>query len=243
MKVIKKPSANFDDRRGVTDPSMIVIHYTGMKNGEEALKWLQAPESKVSAHYLIEENGTIYHMVDDSKRAWHAGVSYWRGASDINSASIGIELVNPGHDHGYIPFPTEQMQALTLLCQQILKKYPITFHNIVGHSDIAPDRKQDPGELFDWKALAMNDVGFWPGDGHMVPGATPLNDKTADVIRPIQHELAEIGYYIHQNGQMDHATRLAITAFQRRFRPGRVDGLLDDSTIARINLVFKAFSA
>ena len=153
-KSIRSP--NFNDRIGYDAPLMILLHYTGMKTAQEALDRLCDPAAEVSAHYTIDEDGTIYHMVDEDKRAWHAGVSEWKGETDINSASIGIELVNPGHEFGYREFPTAQMEALANLCKDIIARQPI--ETVLGHSDVAPERKQDPGELFDWKWLAKQGV-------------------------------------------------------------------------------------
>jgi N-acetylmuramoyl-L-alanine amidase len=155
-------SLNFDKRADNVPPSMIIMHYTGMKTEEAALKKLCDPAAKVSAHYFINENGETLNLVEDSRRAWHAGISYWDGITDINSHSIGIELVNPGHEHGYHEFPGKQMRALTNLCTRLIEKYEIVPSHILGHSDIAPKRKEDPGELFPWKQLAADGIGLWP---------------------------------------------------------------------------------
>lgn len=154
------PSPNFDERERTID--MIVLHYTGMKTAEEALERLCDFEAQVSAHYLIDEDGTVYQMVDEEKRAWHAGVSSWNGVENVNHNSIGIELVNPGHEWGYREFTQAQYDALIPLCQAIKARYNIPDENIVGHEDVAPTRKQDPGELFDWELLAKNGLGNWP---------------------------------------------------------------------------------
>jgi len=189
---------------------MLVLHYTGMQSAGEALARLCDPTAKVSAHYLIDETGAVYRLVPEDRRAWHAGVSYWRGKTDINSRSVGIELVNPGHAWGYRPFPEPQLEALCALAGEILDRHPIPPRNVVGHSDIAPDRKLDPGEKFDWARLAAAGIGLWPAK----PGGA------TGVLRDM---LAEYGY--------DVSTRHAIAAFQRHFRPARVDGLADDETI------------
>ena len=152
VPMIETPSPNFDER---TSPvSMLVLHYTGMRDAQSAVAWLASPESKVSAHYVVCEDGQIIRMVDEAKRAWHAGRSHWRGINDVNSASIGIEIVNPGHEWGYRPFPQAQIGALIPLIHDIVQRHGITRGNIVGHSDVAPARKQDPGELFPWGQLA-----------------------------------------------------------------------------------------
>lgn len=158
--IIQSPSPNFNERK-CDNIDMIVIHYTDTKDIFESLSILQNPANEVSAHYLIDEDGTIYQLVDEEKRAWHAGISYWDGETDINSLSIGIELQNAGHTNGYTEFPKEQMVALTELCQDIIKRHNIPQYRILGHSDVAPDRKQDPGSLFDWQQLAEDGVGIW----------------------------------------------------------------------------------
>jgi N-acetylmuramoyl-L-alanine amidase len=153
-------SPNFNERRGEEAPFIILLHYTGRPTTEESLAWLSDPEKEVSAHYLIDESGALYNLVPEEKRAWHAGVACWQGYTDINSVSIGIELSNPGHEFGYRPFPAAQMDALAYLCKGIMDRWPIRY--VLGHSDVAPERKMDPGELFDWRWLAEQGVGFWP---------------------------------------------------------------------------------
>lgn len=167
MRIIEAPSPNFEERRNARKPDMLILHYTGMKTAKDALEKMQDPrpdnpKEQVSAHYMIDEDGTIYRLVDESMRAYHAGKSFWDGETDINSASIGIELVNPGHEWGYHPFPSAQMQAVIDLCKDILSRNDIPAWNVLGHSDVAPERKSDPGELFDWKLLADNGIGLWP---------------------------------------------------------------------------------
>ncbi len=193
-------SPNFNDR---TSPvSFLILHYTGMKTREAAMTRLCSPDSEVSAHYLIDENGAVEILVPEEKRAWHAGVSYWAGIRDINSASIGIELVNPGHDFGYRPFPEAQMKSLVVLAKNIISKYEISPVRVLGHSDIAPDRKKDPGELFDWHYLSSKGIGVWP-DAKTVP-ALEGDVKAA---------LVSYGY----DPSCDEKT--LITAFQRHFYP------------------------
>jgi len=208
--MIETPSPNFDER--TLPVSILVLHYTGMRDGAEAIEWLANPESKVSAHYVVSEDGQIVRMVDESKRAWHAGRSWWRGVTDINSASIGIEIVNPGHEFGYRPFPEEQIDALVPLVNDIVGRYGITRGNIVGHSDIAPARKRDPGELFPWARLARLRLALpRPTKNLMDPGWTDGGFLLA---------LERFGY--------DVADRMAaIMAFQRRYRPELIDGEVD----------------
>ncbi|MEX2202220.1 MAG: N-acetylmuramoyl-L-alanine amidase, partial [Dongiaceae bacterium] len=154
------PSPNHDARRGPVD--ILLLHYTGMVAAEAALKRLCDPVARVSAHYLIDEDGTLWQLVGEDRRAWHAGVSFWAGESDINARSIGIELQNPGHEFGYRAFPEPQMKTLIELAQGILQRHPIPASRVIGHSDVAPTRKEDPGELFDWQRLAAAGIGLWP---------------------------------------------------------------------------------
>lgn len=227
MQIVDRPSPNFDARPGDGRVDMLVLHYTGMRTAKEALDRLCDPAAKVSAHYLIDEDGAVTRMVAEEKRAWHAGISSWRGRTDINGASIGIELVNPGHEFGYRRFPEPQMAALEELARGILSRQAIPARNVVGHSDVAPLRKQDPGELFDWPRLARAGIGFWRDFGaRTVP--QPLN------LRESQAQLVEIGYFCPQSGALDAITTAAILAFQRHFRPERCDGVLDTETSRRI---------
>ncbi|HUK60859.1 MAG TPA: N-acetylmuramoyl-L-alanine amidase [Stellaceae bacterium] len=206
------PSPNHGPRAAAID--MLVVHYTGMRNATEALARLTSLDSAVSAHYLIDEDGTVWRLVPEERRAWHAGISFWRGRRDINSASIGIELVNPGHEFGYRAFPEAQLAALEVLARDILGRHAIPPHNVLGHSDVAPARKQDPGELFPWRRLALAGIGVWPG--------SPLPPAPRE-IRPV---LGAIGY------DPDVALAPTITAFQRHFRPIPCDGVPDEETRA-----------
>ena len=200
----------------------LLIHYTGMMPTTRALDWLCDPTSQVSAHYLIDEDGTTWQLVADDDRAWHAGVGAWRGWRDINSRSIGIELSNPGHDYGYRYFPAVQINALIGLSQGLIERHPIIARNVVAHSDISPARKIDPGELFPWAQLAAAGVGLWP-----LGSADPVSDAdTASTLQAIGYDLAE----------NDLAT--VISAFQRRFRPGNFDGIADPETRSRIASVY-----
>jgi N-acetylmuramoyl-L-alanine amidase len=223
MEIVNRPSPNFDARPGDGRVDMLVLHYTGMRTAKEALDRLCDPAAKVSAHYMIDEDGVVTRMVAEEKRAWHAGLSSWRSRTDINGASIGIELVNPGHEFGYRRFPEPQMAALEELARGILGRHPVPARHVVGHSDVAPLRKQDPGELFDWPRLARAGIGFWPDFGaQTVP--QPLN------LRESQAHLIEIGYFCPQSGALDAITTAAILAFQRHFRPKCCDGVLDTET-------------
>ncbi|MGK2909910.1 MAG: N-acetylmuramoyl-L-alanine amidase [Sphingobium sp.] len=207
--MIETPSPNFDDRSAPI--SILVLHYTGMPDASSAINWLANPDSKVSAHYVVTEDGQVIRMVAEDKRAWHAGKSHWRGVSDINSASIGIEIVNPGHEWGYRPFPDTQMHALVPLVNDIVQRYGITRGNVVGHSDIAPARKQDPGELFPWHTLARLRLALpRPTKNLMDPHWTDSGFMLA---------LERFGYDITDQ-------EAAVVAFQRRFRPELIDGII-----------------
>ncbi len=208
MTIIDRPSPNFNDRQRAID--MIVLHYTGMQSGAAAIDWLANPDSGVSAHYVVAEDGTVVRMVDEAKRAWHAGRSWWRGVTDVNSASIGIEIVNPGHEFGYVPFPAAQMDAVQALVAEIAARHAIAPANVVGHSDIAPARKQDPGEMFDWPRLARAGLAAAPRPS-VDPNWTDPGFLAA---------LARYGYDIT-------APADAVIAFQRRHRPARLDGVID----------------
>ena len=194
---------------------MLVLHYTGMESAEAALDRLCDPDAQVSAHYLIDEAGAVYRLVEEAERAWHAGLAVWRGHSDVNGRSVGIELANPGHEFGYRAFPEPQMAALIHLAQGILARHPVPARNVVGHSDVAPDRKLDPGELFDWPRLAQAGIGLWPQPATGAPGGE------------VRALLADYGY--------DATARHVIGAFQRHFRPTRIDGVADDETIALLH--------
>ncbi|MBB6122315.1 N-acetylmuramoyl-L-alanine amidase [Sphingobium subterraneum] len=208
--MIETPSPNFDERS--LPVSLLVLHYTGMPDAASAINWLANPESKVSAHYVVTEDGQIVRMVDESKRAWHAGKSWWRGTSDVNSASIGIEIVNPGHEWGYRPFPETQMAALIPLVHQIVTRHRITRGNVVGHSDIAPGRKQDPGELFPWAQLARLRLALPRPTKHLMD---PHWSDSGFMLA-----LERFGYDITDQ-------EAAVRAFQRRFRPEMIDGIID----------------
>lgn len=208
-----KRSPNYNDREGVA-VDMLVMHYTGMRSAEEALDRLCDPAAKVSAHYVIEEDGTIHTLVDEEHRAWHAGVASWRGADNINSRSVGIELVNPGHEFGYRAFPKSQVSAAIDLCHGILARHDIPARNVVGHSDVAPSRKEDPGELFPWRALATQGIGLWPSAN----ADAPIVDQ-----HDVERTLQGVGYDIND-------LPAAIKAFQRHFCPAHMDGTANDAT-------------
>jgi len=227
MTVTDRPSPNHGERvaegGGAVVSDMLVIHYTGMAPDARALDWMCDPASQVSAHYFIDEAGAVCRLVPEDRRAWHAGVSAWRGFADINSRSIGIELSNPGHEFGYRDFPQAQIDALITLAQDIIDRHPIPSRNVVGHSDIAPARKLDPGELFPWRQLANAGIGIWP-DGN----ANVVNSDTSGM-------LALYGYDVENNSLTD-----VVSAFQCHFRPERFDGVADDETLSRLATLLKS---
>ena len=226
MTILERPSQNFGDRTKDSFIDKLILHYTGMKSAEESLARMCDSVSEVSAHYLIDEDGTISQLVDEEKRAWHAGVSYWAGETDINSQSIGIELQNPGHEWGYRDFPEEQIKALTGLITDILIRHSIPVKNILGHSDIAPERKQDPGELFPWQQLAAMNIGYWP----ITELSTNPQQKSDGELREM---LSKWGY----NPQIPLSD--VVTAFQRHFRPANINGTADTETVQLITTCAK----
>ena len=218
----KHLSINFDDRPAGMPVDTLVIHYTGMKTAEEALNRLQDGEAKVSAHYFIDEEGEVIQLVQEKNRAWHAGVSSWRGRENVNDFSIGIELVNPGHEFGYKHFEEPQMNALIKLCKEIMERHPIESQNVVGHSDIAPDRKEDPGEFFEWERLSNEGIGFYVHHEKnelrhvIVKAGTDGKD-----VKNLQERLAKYGYGIKIDGVFGEKTAKVVMAFQRHFYPAR----------------------
>jgi N-acetylmuramoyl-L-alanine amidase len=221
-------SPNHDERKSAID--ILLLHYTGMKSGEAACARLCDPIPKVSAHYLVYEDGRVDQLVPEARRAWHAGAGSWHGMTDINSRAIGVEIVNPGHDFGYRDFPDVQIEAVIELCRDILKRHPIPATRVLAHSDIAPERKQDPGEKFPWARLAAADVGRWI---EPMPIGTDTGLKPGDrgaQVADLQRALARFGYAADVTHVYDTSTAEIITAFQRHFRPARVDGLADVST-------------
>ena len=229
LEIRERVSPNHGPRGEPARIDMLVLHYTGMKSAEAAIERLCDPNAKVSAHYVVEENGGIWRLVPEARRAFHAGISCWEGESALNTVSLGIEIVNSGHEWGYRPFPEEQMASVETLCRDLVSRYSIPPHRIVGHSDIAPERKSDPGELFDWPRLARAGIGIWPPvnlvtSTHGIDGAGALAD------------LLVIGYCA-----TGRSLTPTLVAFQRRFRPRCCDGRLDAETAARLSKVRTAF--
>jgi len=244
MDITASPSPNFDARRHPLD--MLVLHYTGMETGQAALDRMRDPEAKVSAHYMIWEDGRIDQLVAEDRRAWHAGVATWQGDDDLNSRSIGIEIVNGGHDirlpDGSLPpYPHDQIAAVIELCRAIIARHEIPQSRIVGHSDIAPLRKQDPGEHFPWEHLARAGIGVWPDvEGTQntdIDGKGLAPGETGASVTQMQEMLAAIGYGLPATGTYDELTEAVVKAFQRRWLPDRVTGTADLPTLKMIGAI------
>lgn len=226
------PSPNRNERRGVEAVDMLVLHYTGMPGpASDAVARLCDLEAQVSAHYLVDETGHITQMVPEKARAWHAGKGRWRGFDDINSRSIGIEIHNPGHEWGYQPFPGEQVAAVAGLCREICSRHPIPERNVIAHSDMAPDRKEDPGELFPWERLFRVGVGLWVPPEPVQEGAAYKAGDEGLPVRALQMLFAYLGYDLPPTGIFDKLTEEVVRAFQRHFRQDKVDGVADVSTV------------
>lgn len=231
--MIERPSPNHDERPAGAGLDILLLHYTGMPTASAALERLCEPAAKVSAHYLVDEDGAAYALVPEARRAWHAGVSYWQGVRDINARSIGIELVNPGHEFGYRPFPEPQMRALIDLCRDLLARHAIPPQRVLGHSDVAPARKQDPGELFDWPRLAAAGIGLWPtADLADTRPPTLAPGGKGPAVQELRRALAAFGYQAMGGADYDDDLAAIVTAFQRHWRPAGVDGVADSETQA-----------
>ena len=235
--MISRPSPNHDAR--TLPVSILVLHYTGMESGQAALDRLTDPDAKVSAHYLIEEDGRIFQLVEEDRRAWHAGVSQWRGITNVNSASVGVEIVNGGHnvpqsDGSLPPYPDVQINALIPLCKDIIARHSIKPQDVVGHSDIAPSRKEDPGEHFPWAGLAAAGIGLWPGQGSGDRRTLFERGDRDRGVSILQFGLAQIGYNLVVSGVLDDETIDVVRAFQRRFRPETVSGIVDVDTFGLV---------
>lgn len=234
-------SPNFGHRRGEEKPSIILLHYTGMESGEAAETWLCAPDSEVSSHYLVHENGRIVQLVHEAERAWHAGQSSWRGNPDVNSASIGIEIVNPGHSFGYPDFPEEQIASVIELCRAIGERHSIRPEMVLAHSDVSPGRKIDPGEKFPWERLHEAGVGhFVEPEAVQDDGPTLGIGDDGEPVESLQSMLALYGYGLEIAGCYDSATQRVVEAFQRHFRPLKVDGIADSSTVETLRRLLSA---
>jgi N-acetylmuramoyl-L-alanine amidase len=238
------PAVNVEPRRGAGEPRLLIQHYTGMGSAERAVQWLACAESRVSCHYVIDTAGMTTQMVPEGLRAWHAGLSSWAGDSDVNSASIGIEIHNPGHEHGYPDFPPAQMAAVAALSRDIIARNGLRPRDVLAHSDVAPARKIDPGEKFDWRWLHGEGVGHW-----VEPVAIDPDDLGFErgykgpAVRAAQASLRRYGYGIDVTGTIDDGTAFALRAFQLHFRPARIDGRLDRSTADTLERLLAALPA
>ena len=233
LQIVEAPSPNFNAR--LAPPDMLVLHYTGMKTALEAVERLQDPAAEVSAHYLVDEDGRFLRLVAEERRAWHAGRGVWQGESDCNGVSIGVEVVNPGHEHGYRPFPDVQIKAVIALIDDIRGRWSIPDDRIIAHSDLAPGRKQDPGELFPWQRLADAGHGLWfePAADRITAlgGLLQKGDEGLGVL-VLTSGLHRLGYGLTPSSLYDEALVTVVRAFQRHWRPGRVDGVADGQTRA-----------
>lgn len=239
------PSPNHDARPPGTPIDILLLHYTGMPTGEAALARLTDAEAKVSAHYLVAEDGSVFRLVAEARRAWHAGVSSWAGDNDINARSVGIEIVNPGHEFGYRAFPEAQMAALLALAQDIVKRHAIAAERVLGHSDVAPARKEDPGELFDWPRLAAAGVGLWPEAPVAIDtNRADLGAGSADQdVHRLQVDLERFGYALDVDGRYDQQTEFVVRAFQRHWRPAALTGVADAETRAVLSALLDQIGA
>lgn len=241
-----RPSPNHGERIGCAAPDMILLHYTGAPAGDaraawlrdpggQALAWLADPASCVSAHYLVHEDGRIVQLVSEARRAWHAGAASWRGEKDINSRSIGIEIVNLGHEAGLPDFPAAQIAAVTALCRSAMARHAIAPERVLAHSDVAPGRKVDPGERFPWDALAREGVGLWVAEAAPAAGARAFSEgDEGQPVRALQAMFALFGYGVQMTGVFDAQTKAVVEAFQRHWRRSRVDGVADAATVATL---------
>ncbi len=237
FRLVERPSPNHDARPDGASISILVLHYTDMPSAEAALGRLCDPLAEVSAHYLIDEDGTVVRLVAEARRAWHAGKSRWRGVEGVNAVSLGIELANPGHSHGYRAFPPAQMTALAALARDLMARHSIPPRNVVGHSDIAPERKLDPGELFDWRGLAAEGLGLWPEpiDEATATGFTPLREGDhGSRVNALRAALARYGYGLGEDDRFGPHTAAVVRAFQRHFRADLIDGVWDGVCEARL---------
>jgi N-acetylmuramoyl-L-alanine amidase len=225
------PSPNLGTRKDGRRPDMLLLHYTGMKDAASAIQWLCNPIAEVSCHYVVMEDGRIFQLAPESARAWHAGRSSWKGETDINSSSIGIEIVNPGHEFGYVDFPDAQIESVTALCRDISSRWSIPPERVLAHSDVAPRRKQDPGEKFPWDRLHAAGVGHFTPPAPLTEARSFQLGDEGQPVRAVQAMFALYGYDIELTGDFDAQTEAVVRAFQRHFRPALVDGIADGSTL------------
>ena len=237
------PSPNHGERKGGGPPDMIILHYTGMPQAAEALQRLCSPVSEVSSHYFVFEDGNVLQLVPEERRAWHAGAASWAGETDINSRSIGIEIANPGHPGGLPPYPEAQVEAVIALVGDLARRWRVPRERLLGHSDVAPARKEDPGELFPWDRLHAAGLGHWVPARAMGDGRFFSRGEAGPPVEALQAMFAVYGYGIEVGGRYDEATEQVVAAFQRHFRPERVDGVADASTITTLRDLIAALPA
>jgi N-acetylmuramoyl-L-alanine amidase len=228
------PSPNHGPRAVGKPIDILLLHYTGTFFAEGALRWLCDPASSVSSHYFVFEDGRTVQLVDEAERAWHAGKSFWAGETDINSRSIGIEIANPGHQFGYREFPDAQIGAVIALCRDILDRHAIPPERVLAHSDIAPMRKEDPGELFPWELVYQAGIGHWVQPEPILAGPSLRRGDSGDTVATLKQRFRDYGYGLGEESQFDAETEAVVRGFQRHFRPERVDGIADPSTVATL---------
>ena len=234
-------AVNVEPRQGGARPELLILHYTGMSSADKAIGWLAKAESRVSCHYVIDEAGHISQLVPEMLRAWHAGISSWLGQTDINSRSIGIEIHNPGHEHGYPDFPFDQMNAVIALSNDIVARHGMRPESVLAHSDVAPERKIDPGEKFSWAMLAKAGLGHWVRPSVIRADETGLGvGAKSETVLKAQKLLAAYGYDAPVTGEIDQKTAKVLRAFQLHFRPAKVDGRLDHSTLRTLERLVAA---
>lgn len=233
-------SPNFGERPETAKVDMLILHYTGMPDDEQALAWLQNPKSQVSCHYFVHKNGQILQLVSEAARAWHAGVSCWKNVDDINSCSIGIEIANPGHNHGYEAFPKTQVEAVVRLCNDIICRHEIRPERVLAHSDIAPERKEDPGELFPWDEFSEAGIGHFQIAAPIEDGRFFQLGDQGKPVAALQAMFSLYGYDCPQTADFCKKTQAIVVAFQRHFRQERVDGVADQSTIVTLHQLLQA---
>ena len=238
-----RPSPNRGERKSEGPVDILLLHYTGMETGQGAEDWLCDPQSEVSCHYIVHEDGRVVQMVPEAFRAWHAGRSHWKGETDINSRSVGIEIVNGGHEFGLPAFPDAQIDAVIALSRDILSRRDIPPERVLAHSDVAPGRKRDPGELFPWNRLAATGVGHWVDPAPLGGGRFFSTGDTGQPVEALQSMLSIYGYNAAITGVFDENTAAVVAAFQRHFRPARVDGVADASTIETLHRLLTALPA
>ncbi len=234
------PSPNHGERAGGRHPDMILLHYTGMPSAKAALERLCTAESQVSAHYFVFEDGRVVQMVPELRRAWHAGESIWAGDTDVNSCSIGIEIANPGHDGDYPDFPPRQIAAVASLCRGIAVRREIAPKRVLGHSDVAPLRKRDPGEKFPWRFLHQQGIGHWVEPVPLSEGPELKFGDAGAVVGTVKSLFREYGYGLSEEDKFDEQMRDVTIAFQRHFRPAQIDGVIDPSTLLTLRRLLDA---